>query len=89
MSHCKNCRYWEEDEYLRYGAQTEVKCCTKAESLGDASHWVELDHERPSLRVLKESYKDTLFFVKRDSYIDHVLYTRAEFGCVAFVEKQQ
>ena len=79
MSHCKNCNYWEVGESYK-----EVNRCTYPKQLWDASEWVE-DY---SGKIINELNKETLAFVQDASDYCADLFTRAEFGCVAFVEKE-
>ena len=92
MSHCKDCKYWELETWPTE-KPNEVNRCAYPKQLWNASEWVELEDVdefgRDGIRVINELNKNTLAFVQDGSDYKANLYTRAEFGCVVFVEKQQ
>ena len=90
MNHCKNCKYWEEETWPS-DKPKEVNRCAYPKQLWNASEWVELEDidkfGREGVRVINELNKNTLAFVQDGSDYKANLFTRAEFGCVAFMEK--
>ncbi len=82
MSHCKNCKYWGEP--LERGPK-EIRRCRYAEQLHDSLEriWLCGTDGEFTCRLTSES----LAFSQNDWDYNGGLYTRADFGCVAFVEK--
>ena len=84
MNHCKNCKYWELGSC--YDRPKEVRRCSYPKQLWESTTWVKLEGtERPAVEY--RLINDNLAYVKDTSDYQVDLYTRAEFGCVAFVEK--
>ena len=84
MSHCKNCKYWEPGAF--YGIPKELGCCAYMKQLWKSTTSVKLeDTKRPSVEYRLTN--DNLAYVKDTSDYNANLFTRADFGCVAFVEK--
>lgn len=85
MNHCKNCKYWET--VSQYDIAKELGCCSYPKQLWDSTAWVTVEGtERPNVEFRLTN--DNLAYVKDTSDYQADLFTRAEFGCVAFVEKK-
>ena len=84
MNHCKNCKYWNthpwNDMYQPKGSHK----CEYPKPIWNIPNWIETN-----VRTLNEVDQDALAFSEGCYKAESALYTRAEFGCVAFVEKQQ
>ena len=84
MNHCKNCKYWEQAAC--YEIPNEIGRCAYPKQLWESTTWVKLEGtEQPN--VAFKLINDNLAYVKDTSDYQADLYTRADFGCVAFVEK--
>ena len=92
MNHCKNCKYWEEEPWPS-DKPKEVNRCAYPKQLWESTDWGELEEidefGRENIRTILSSRKNTLAFVQDGSDYKANLFTRAEFGCVAFMEKNQ
>ena len=92
MSHCKNCKYWEEAIW-NSDRTKELNLCAYPKQLWDSTEWSKLEETdefgRKNIRTILPSRKDVLAFVQDGSDYKANLFTRAEFGCVAFVENNQ
>ena len=87
MNHCKDCKYWELETWPTE-KPNEVNRCAYPKQLWESTTWVKLEGtEQPN--VAFKLINDNLAYVKDTSDYQADLYTRAEFGCVAFVENNQ
>lgn len=84
MGRCETCKFWESDEnakkYGRAGIYYGLKTCERAEMLWDMTGW-----SKSGERILKN---DARMFVEDGSSYYAALLTKADFGCVEWVESE-
>lgn len=81
---CVNCKFWGKADEYETGHSQGLGRCEYMPMLWNATEW----RENEEGRVFKDRYKDTLAFVQDGSDYSANLYTRPDFGCVAYLKTE-